>query len=232
MNFRKDFLQGVLRQFYNIYILLFWIWFCGVVVNICVHTVDMKSLNICVQTVDMKSLSGVAFSTTYYMDAMDNLILLTDFNAINKIQQICYERMNLMAVRSVVNKVRTFRQLNQDVVKAIQQLKIQKRRKRGRRGGKAKVVARNAPGFRYANFSNLRQVTLMKGQFSDDTIKVWTMFGFGNVQSLKNKENLLRDYLVKEKAGLFLAMETWLKSDTESQIRIQGSVLNTDGYSG
>ena len=175
--------------------MLFWIWFCGVVVvvNICVHTVDMESLDTGVQTMDMKSLTEVAFSTKHYKDTMDNLILLTYFNARNKIQQICYERMNLMAVRSMVNKYRTFRQLNPDVVKVIQKLKIQKRRKRGRRGGGAKVVARNAPGFRYVNFSNHRQVTLRKGHFSDDTIKFWTKFGFGNVQSLKNKENLLRD---------------------------------------
>ena len=57
----------------------------------------------------------------------------------------------------------------------------------------------------------------MKGQFSDDTIKFWTKFGFHNVQSLKNKENLLRDYLVKEKIALF-----WLQklgsNDIVSQI--------------
>ena len=137
--------------------MLFWIWLCGVVVNICV------------QTVDMKSLTGVAFLTTHYKDTMDNLILLTDFNARKKIQQICYERVNLMALRSMVNKFRTFRELNPDVVKIIWQLK------------------RAAPGFRYVNFSNLRQITLMKGQFSDDTIKFWTKFGFGNIQSLKKR---------------------------------------------
>ena len=70
----------------------------------------------------------------------------------------------------------------------------------------------------------------MKGQFSDNIIKVWTKFGFGNVQSLKRKENLLRDCLVEEKTGLFLAMETWLKNDIESQIQIQGSALNTESY--
>ena len=64
----------------------------------------------------------------------------------------------------------------------------------------------------------------------EETIKYWTKFGFGNVQSIKHKENLLRNYLVREKIGLFLAMETWLKYDTENQIQIEGSALNTDGY--
>ena len=104
----------------------------------------------------------------------------------------------------MANKSRTFRQLNPDIAKTIWQLKIQKKmRKRGRRGVVAKAVARDAPGFRYINFSNLRQVTLMKGQFSEDTIIFGTKFGFGNVESLKNKEKLLGDYLFKEKMGLF-----------------------------
>ena len=40
----------------------------------------------------------------------------------------------------------------------------------------------------------------------------------------------MRDYLVNEKIGLVLAIETWFKSDIESQLRVQGSALNTDGY--
>ena len=39
-----------------------------------------------------------------------------------------------MDVRSMVNKFRIFRQLNPDAVKLIQQLRIQKGRKRGGRG--------------------------------------------------------------------------------------------------
>ena len=176
--------------------MLFWIWFCAVMVNICVEMVDRKGL------------TRVAPLSMPYKDIVDNLILLSEFIVSNKIQHICYERMKLMVIRTMVNKSITFRQLNPDIVKIIWQLKIQKMRKRGRRGDVTKAVTRDAPGSRYVNFSNLRQVTLMKGQFLDDTIKFWTRFGFGNVHSLKNKENLLRDYLVKEKIGLFLATET------------------------
>ena len=197
--------------------------------NIHLQIVEMRSLNMCVQTVDMKNQTGVAFSVKSVKDMRNNLILLTDFNPRNKMQQICYKRMMLMNIRSKVNNHRIIRQLNPDVVKAIQQLRIQKR-KRGRRGGGDKAATRNVTGFRYVNFSNLRQVTIKKGIFSEDTFRSWTKFGFGNVQSLKNKENLLRDYLVNENIGLFLATETWLKSDMESHLRIQGSALNIDGY--
>ena len=64
----------------------------------------------------------------------------------------------------------------------------------------------------------------------EDTFKCWTKFGFGNVQSPKNKDKLLRDYLDNEKIGLFVAIETWFILDIESQLRVQGSVLNTDSY--
>ena len=83
----------------------------------------------CVQTVDMKNQIGVAFSDRSLEDTRNNLILLTDFSARNKMQQICYERMMLMNIRSMVIEFRICRQLNPDVVKTIQQLRIQKRRK-------------------------------------------------------------------------------------------------------
>ena len=165
-----------------------------------------------------------------FMDTRNNLIYLTDFNARNDRQQFCYERMMLMNIRAKVNMFRMFRQLNPDGVKIIQQLRIQKRRKRCRRGGKDKAATRNRLGIRYVNFSNLSKVTIKKGSLLEDTFRCWTKFGFGNVQSLKNKDNLLRDYLDKENIGLFVAIETWFKSDSESQLRIQGSVLNTDIY--
>ena len=139
----------------------------------------------------------------------------------------------LMNIRSMVNKFRTFRQLNPDVVKIFQQLRIQKRRKRGRRRGHDKAITRNVSGFRYVNFSNLRKVTIKKGRLLEDTFRCWTKFGFGNVQSLKNKDKLLRDYLDNEKIAVFVATETWFKSDIESQLSstsVEGSELNTDGY--
>ena len=42
--FTRKFVQGILRQFYNIDNMLVWMWFCGVMVNISVETVDRKSL--------------------------------------------------------------------------------------------------------------------------------------------------------------------------------------------
>ena len=64
-------------------------------------------MNICVETLDRKSLTGVAPSTMPNKDTVHNLILLMEFNISNKIQQICYERMKLMAIRTMVSKSRT-----------------------------------------------------------------------------------------------------------------------------
>ena len=60
----------------------------------------------------------------------DNLISLMGFKVSNKIQPICYERMELMAIRTMVNMSNTFRQLNPDTVKTIWQLKIPNEEKR------------------------------------------------------------------------------------------------------
>ena len=80
----------------------------------------------CVQTVEIKNDSGVAFLDRSFKDRRNYLKFLTDFSARSGMQQICYERMMLMNIRSMVNKVRTFRQLNPEVAKIIQQLRIQK----------------------------------------------------------------------------------------------------------
>ena len=64
----------------------------------------------------------------------------------------------------------------------------------------------------------------------EDTFRCWTKFGFGNVQSLKNKDKLLTDNQENEKIGVFGATETLFKLDIKSQLRVQGSELNTDGY--
>ena len=59
----------------------------------------------------------------------DNLILFTEFKVSKKVQPICYERMELMAIRTMVNKSRTFRQLNPDTIKIMWQLKFKKQGK-------------------------------------------------------------------------------------------------------
>ena len=107
-----------------------------------------------------------------FMNTRKNLIYLTDFSARNDRQQLCYERMMLMSMRAKVNKFRMSRQLKPDVVRIIQQLRIQKRRKRGKRGGKDKSAKRNRPGIRYVNFSNLSKVTIKKWSLLEDTFKL------------------------------------------------------------
>ena len=159
-----------------------------------------------------------------------NLIYLTDFSARNDGQQLSYERMKLLSIRARVNSIRMYRQLKPKVVRTIQQLRIHKRRRRGKKGGQAKTTNVKILSTRFINFSNLRMVTIKKWSQVEDTDSCWTKFGFGNVQSLKNKDNLLRDYLNREDIGVFLAIETWFKSDSESLLRMQGSVLNTNNY--
>ena len=177
--------------------MLYWTSFLGILLIIFGQIEDRRSSIMCVQTWEISNDSGGAITDRGFMNTRKNLIYLTDFSARNDRQQLCYERMMLMSIRAKVNKFRMLRQLKLDVVKIIQQLRIQKRRKRGKRGGKDKPAKRNRPGIRYINFSNLRMVTIKKWSLLEDTFRCWTKFGFGNVQSLKNKDNLLRDYLDK-----------------------------------
>ena len=184
----------------------------------------------CIQSVNLAK-DGVGTTTDGRLtNARMNLIYLTDFSARNERQQLSYERMMLLSIKTRVNMVRMYRQLKPNVVRTIQQLRIQKRRRRGKKGGQTKTDNVKILSTRFINFSNLRMVTIKKGSQVENTVGSWTKFGFGNVQSLKNKDNLLRDYLNREDIGVFLAIETWFKSDSESLLRIQGSVLNTDNY--
>ena len=151
----------------------------------------------CIQTFKFNNESVGVTTDRSFMNTRKNLIYLTDFSARNERQQLGYERMMLISIRAKVNMFRMYRQLKPDVIKNIQQLRIQKRR-RGKRGGKDKPSKMNRLGIRYINFSNLRMVTIKKWSLVENTFRCWTKFGFGNVQSLKNKDNLLRDYLDKE----------------------------------
>ena len=184
----------------------------------------------CIQSLNLAKDSVGITTDGRLTNARMNLIYLTDFSARNERQQLSYERMMLLSIRARVNMVRMYRQLKPNVVRTIQQLRIQKRRRRGKKGGQTKTANMKTLSTRFINFSNLRTVTIKKWSQVENTDRCWTKFGFGNVQSLKNKDNLLRDYLNREDIGVFLAIETWFKSDSESLLRIQGSVLNTNNY--
>ena len=82
----------------------------------------------------------------------DNLILLMELKVSNKIQLICYETMELRAIRTMANKSRTFRQFNLDTIKTIQQLKIQKTRIQTEEEVLLGQLLWDTLDFRYINF--------------------------------------------------------------------------------
>ena len=207
----------------------YWIRVLGVLLITFEQIVDRRSFNMCIQSVNLAKDCIGTTTDGRLTNARMNLIYLTDFSARNERQQLSYERMMLLSIRARVNMVRMYRQLKPNIVRTIQQLRIQKRR-REKKGGQTKTDNVKILSTRFINFSNLKMVTIKKGSQVENTDRCWTKFGLGNIQSLKNKDNLLRDYLNREDIGVFLAIETWFKSDSESLLRIQGSVLNTDNY--
>ena len=130
---------------------------------------DRRNTNKCIQSLNLaKDRVGIT-TDGRLTNTRKNLIHLTDFSARNERQQLSYERMKLLSIRARVNLVRMYRQLKPNVVRTIQQLRIHKRRRRGKKSGQAKTTNVKILSTRFINFSNLRMVTSKKENQVEDT---------------------------------------------------------------
>ena len=117
----------------------YWISVVGVLLITFEHFVDRRNSNMCIQSLNLaKDRVGITTDGRLINTRM-NLIYLTDFSASNERQQLSYERMKLLSIRARVNFVTMYRQLKPNVVRTIQQLRIHKRKRRGKKGGQAKI---------------------------------------------------------------------------------------------
>ena len=143
--------------------MLYWISVLGVLLITFEQIVDRRSSNMCIQSLNLDKDSVGVTTDRRSTNTRMNLIYLTDFSARNERQQLGYERMMLLSIRAKVNMVRIYRQLKPNVVRTIQQLRIQKRRGRGKKGGKAKTANVKILSTRFINFSNLGWSLLKNG---------------------------------------------------------------------
>ena len=104
----------------------YWIRVLGVLLITFEQIVDRRSFNMCIQSVNLAKDSVGTTTDGRLTNARMNLIYLTDFSARNERQQLSYERMMLLSIKTRVNMVRMYRQLKPNVVRTIQQLRIQK----------------------------------------------------------------------------------------------------------
>ena len=126
-----------------------------------------------------------------------------------------------------VNKL--YERINHDVVKNIRKLRINKKRKRGSKGGK------RTKKFQIKNFSqlginwdNITKVGLQKSRNTskfDEELKLSMV----NVCSIKNKQFRIRQLIDEDNVDLMLLTETWLMNEDKEWIDC--CELNKNGYS-
>ena len=50
------------------------------------------------------------------------------------------------------------------------------------------------------------------------------------IWNIRNKADLLHDYITRERLGAFLITESWLKDDNSDKAWIKSTALNSDQY--
>ena len=131
----------------------------------------------------------------------------------------------LKYIKTKVDYDRRLRILDSKACVNIRKLRISKKKtRRGRKIGNLKYCETRT---RSVNFDNL--ITIARIQESEITrftkcIKFATL----NAQSIKNKDQLITDYLLNEHIDVAIVTETWLKDAND--IWMQGCELNKNGY--
>ena len=126
-----------------------------------------------------------------------------------------------------VNKL--YKRINHDVVKNIRKLRINKKRKRGSKGGKRtkKFQIKNLSQLGI-NWDNITKVGLQKSRNTskfDEELKLSMV----NVCSNKNKQFRIRQLIDEDNVDLMLLTETWLMNEDKEWINC--CELNKNGYS-
>ena len=117
-------------------------------------------------------------------------------------------------------------------LKCIRSLGIQRRRKRGRRGGITKETIKNSSN----NENNLITLDttihnpfhLTSNELNDVGLNL--KIGTGSLQSLKGKAIALQDFLIDSKTHVFIATETWLKDMDRNEAWLLGSCINKGDF--
>ena len=129
-------------------------------------------------------------------------------------KSIVYTSENLKDIRDNVYYDQHYRKLSGLTVKIIRSLRINNKKKK-KRGSKVGRKGKNMDQHRSANLNDLIKIDINKlprNQANQKTFKLSTI----NVQSVKNKELILHQYICDNKIDLCIFTETWLTdSDTD-----------------
>ena len=123
-----------------------------------------------------------------------------------------YTLDQLWQIKEGVKQDRTLWIISPETVNTIRKLRIQKRRKRGKRGG-AKVHQAILARKRSVNINNIIQCKA-KGLINcEKELRKNLGLTIINIQSIKNKDTNLLDHLVENKTDICIVTETWLNED-------------------
>ena len=137
--------------------------------------------------------------------------------------QIVYNKFQLQSINRNCNKDQRLRWIPAEVVVKIRKLKIQKKRKRGRRGG---VTRGNKQWLsRTSDISNIITVAPNKLNSMKEI-----HFGLLNARSIKTKSDFIELLLTQNNIHFCVITETWLNEKENTKIFLQATRLNNDPW--
>ena len=143
-----------------------------------------------------------------------------------------YSTNELKFIRSECQKDPQSKIIPFPTLQCIRSLEIQRRRKRGRRGGVTKETIKNSNH----NEDNLITLDttihnpfhLTSNEINDVGLNL--KIGTGNLQSLKGKAIALQDFLIDSKTDVFMVTETWLKDTDRDEAWLLGLCINKGDF--
>ena len=143
-----------------------------------------------------------------------------------------YSTNELKYIRSECQKDPQSKKISLPTLQCIRNLGIQRRRKRGRRGGVTKETIKNCS---HSENNLITLDTTMHNPFhltsnEINDVGLNVKIGTGNLQSLKGKAIALQDFLIDSKTDVFIATETWLKDTDRDEAWLLGSCINKGDF--
>ena len=169
---------------------------------------------------NMESATNIENSSTYStVQQMEKTS-----RTINK-SIIWYDRDTLYSLADKVRGDLRYKALNHRTCNNIRKLKLNRRGCRGgiRRKPHLDIIHQNG-----SNGNNLIRISTEQQEVISDYHSLCICLA--NVQSVKDKQLILHQYLIENKIDLYILTETWLRNTEADQAWLQCSVINNSGF--
>ena len=139
-----------------------------------------------------------------------------------------YDPVALRKIKHVTKTDNKYKQLPFGTIRNIHELRLN-RRKRGSRGGqrKSNVMITLDKSIRVV-LKNLQPLPYSSHKVTKHTGKLWLLLT--NTQSLRNKEDILSDYMRREAIDVVIATETWFTNNDRDSAWLESNGFVRGGY--